>query len=111
MNTAGRKAKGRRLVLDIKDWLHKLFPSFEDEDIIVPNPSSPGEDLKFSPDFRTSFPYSVECKNQEGLSKIYGFMEQAESNCNGYTPIVICKSNHKKPLVIMKLEDFGKLIK
>lgn len=89
MNTAARKAKGRSLVLEVKAWLHKLFPEFQDEDIIVPAGSQPGEDLKFSPAFREMFPYSLEMKRQEGLSKVYGFMDQAVKNCNGQTPVVI----------------------
>lgn len=111
MNTSGRKAKGRRLVLEIKQWLHKVFPEFTDEDIVVPTTSQPGEDLRFSTDFRRIFPYSIEAKNQEGLGKIYGFVEQAQNNCKGHTPLVVCRSNHKEALVIMKLTDFEKLVR
>jgi len=110
MNTSGRKAKGRSLVVEVKTWLHKIFPEFNNEDIIVPTTSQPGEDLKFSPKFREIFPYSLEMKRQEGLGKIYGFMEQAENNAGPHTPVVICRSNHKEALVVMKLKDWEKLI-
>lgn len=110
MNTAGRKAKGRGLVLEIKQWLHGVFPEFSDHDIIVPATSASGEDLAFSPEFREIFPYSVEAKRQEGLGKVYGFMDQATKNCGDHTPVVIMRSNHKPALVVMKLTDWEKLI-
>jgi hypothetical protein len=110
MNTQTRKAKGRSLVLEVREWLLKLFPEFQDNDIVVPTTSQPGEDIKFSPEFRKIFPYSIECKRQEGLSKVYSFMEQAEANATHYTPIVIMRSNHKEALVVMKLTDFSKLV-
>lgn len=110
MNTAGRKAKGRGLVLEFKAWLHKLYPEFEDHDIIVPATSAGGEDLKFSPKFRSIFPYSVECKRTEGLSKDYKFMEQAKGNAGDHTPIVVMRSNRKPTLVMMYLDDWEKLL-
>ena len=111
MNTAGRKAKGRSLVLEVKTWLHKVFPNFTDEDVIVPTTSQPGEDLKFSPAFRESFPFSIECKRNEALAHDYDYMEQAKSNAGNYTPIVIMRSNKKPALVQMYLTDFERMIK
>lgn len=110
MNTAGRKAKGRSLVLEVKAWLHKVFPEFNDHDVIIPATSASGDDLVLSPELRVVFPFSVECKRQEGLSKVYSFMEQAEKNCNSHTPLVIMRSNHKEALVVLKLTDFEKLV-
>jgi len=110
MNTRGRKQKGRGLVLEVKAWLHKVFPEFEDHDIIVPATSASGEDLKMSPALQEMFPFSVECKRTEGLAQDYRFMEQASNNCEGRTPIVIMRSNHKEALVMMKLSDFEKLL-
>ena len=110
MNTAGRKAKGRGFVLEIKEWLHKKFPEFTDHDVIVPATSASGDDLHLSPALRKLFPYSIECKRQEGLGKVYSFMDQASNNAGEYTPIVMCRSNHKEALVIIKLTDFGKVI-
>lgn len=110
MNTSGRKAKGRGLVLEIKAWLHKMFPEFEDHDVIVPSVSAGGEDIKLSPELRKLFPFSIEAKRTEGLGTAYKFMEQAKSNCNGHTPIVIMRSNHKPAMVQMYLSDFEKLI-
>lgn len=110
MNTRGRKAKGRGLVVEVKAWLHKQFPEFNDEDIIVPTTSQPGEDIRLSPALRAMFPYSIECKRTEGLAQDYKFMEQAISNCNGHTPLVIMRSNHKEAMVMMRLSDFERLL-
>lgn len=110
MNTRGRKAKGRGLVLEVKEWIHKQFPEFCDHDVIVPATSASGEDLVISPELRKLFPYSVECKRTEGLAQDYKFIEQALNNCSGHTPIVIMRSNHKEPLVMMYLKDWEKLL-
>lgn len=108
MKTSQRKAKGRSFVLEIKEWLHRTFPWTVDHDVIVPATSAGGEDLVLSPQLRAVFPYSLEMKRQEGLSKIYDFMKQAQNNSKGHTPIVICRSNRQPPLVIMTLEDWSK---
>lgn len=110
MNTQGRKAKGRSLVVETKAWLHKLFPEFVDADVIVPTTSQPGMDLKLSPELTKMFPYAIECKRTEGLAQDYKFMTQAEANAEGLTPIVIMRSNRQKPLVMMYLEDWEKLL-
>jgi hypothetical protein len=110
MDTRGRKAKGRGLVLEVKSWLHQMFPEFNDHDVVVPSTSAPGEDIKLSPELRELFPYSVECKRTEGLAQDYKFMDQAISNCNGYTPLVIMRSNRREALVMMRLTDFEKLL-
>jgi hypothetical protein len=110
MNTAAKKQKGRSLVLEVKEWLHKIFPEFKDDDIIIPATSQPGEDIKLSPALRKLFPFSIECKRQEGLGKVYSFMEQAQSNAGTNTPIVIMRSNHKEALVVISLKDFEKLL-
>lgn len=110
MNTQARKAKGRSLVLEVKQWLLEQFPEFNDHDVIIPATSASGEDLQLSPELRKLFQYSIECKRQEGLSKVYSFMEQCEANAGTNTPLVIMRSNHKEALVVMKLTDFSKLV-
>lgn len=110
MNTRGRKAKGRGLVLEVKAWLHSVFPEFTDHDVIVPATSAGGEDVVISPELRAIFPYSIECKRTEGLAQDYKYMDQASNNSLGHTPIVIMRSNHREALVLIKLKDFEKLI-
>jgi hypothetical protein len=110
MNTRGRKQKGRGLVLEVKAWLHRMFPEFKDHDVIVPATSAGGEDIRLSPELRSMFPYSIECKRTEGFGNIYKAMDQAVSNCNGHTPVVILRSNHREALVVMRLDDWEKLV-
>lgn len=110
MKTSSAKAKGRRLVLFVKEWLLSVYTHLESDDVSTPAGSSPGEDIKLSPLARKAFPFSVECKAQEGISKVYGWVEQAKTNSNDYTPIVIARSNRKEALVIMTLNDFETII-
>jgi hypothetical protein len=110
MNTQGRKAKGRSLVIEIKQWIHKMFPEFTDHDVIIPATSAPGEDLLLSNQLRQVFPFSVECKRTEGLAQDYKFIEQSKKNAGTNMPIVMMRSNRKPTLVMMYLTDFEKLI-
>ena len=111
MKTSARKAKGRSLVLEVKGWLHRVFPWTVDHDIIVPATSAAGADLVLSPQLTAVFPYSVECKRTEGFSAVYAAYEQSQSNSAGLTPIVILRSNRKPALVVISLDDFERLIK
>jgi hypothetical protein len=111
MNTAGRKAKGRNFVLEIKAWLHGIFPASVDHDVIVPATSAPGEDLVFSPEFRAQFPYSLEMKRQESAGVIHRHMEQAAKNAGAYTPVVIMRANRQEPLVVMRLKDWENYVR
>lgn len=72
---------------------------------------SNGLDIKLSELARKSFPFAVECKNQERSKVIYDWYEQSVSNAEGLIPIVIIKKNYKKPMVIVSWEDFKSIIK
>lgn len=112
MRTSQRKAKGRSFVLEVKQWLHNMFPWTVDHDVIVPATSAPGEDLVLSPQLRAVFPYSLEMKRQEGFANVYSAYEQCVSNTPlGCSSLVIIRSNRQKPLVIISLETFEKLVK
>ena len=60
---------------------------------------------------QAQFPFSIECKRQEGYAKIYKDYEQACNHKHPGTPIVVLKSNRKSPLVVMSWEDFVQLVK
>ena len=101
MNTASRKAKGRRLQNKIRDLLIEHFSEeLEDDDIRCAIMGESGEDLKLSPAARKLIPYSIECKNQEKLN-IWDSLEQAEENSKGYTPILIFKRNRSKTYAVV----------
>lgn len=67
---------------------------------------SDGVDVQLSKIAQDKFPYAVECKAQEGFSKLYGFYDQAKENAGQLTPIVVLRSNKKEALVILKFDDF-----
>ena len=97
MKTQSAKAKGRRFQQWVRDVLiEKLKIHPEDEDLIMARAA------------RESFPYSIECKNQEALN-VWKSYEQAEANSGDYEPILFIKRNNQKPLVVIDAEHFVKL--
>jgi len=90
MNTATRKAKGKRLQKYVCNLILKFFPILSEKD-------------------KKIFPYSIECKNQERMKYLWEAYEQAISNSKKLEPLVIIKINNKKPLVVLDAEYFIKL--
>ncbi len=82
----------------------------DEEDLESRPMGSSGEDIIMGKQTRQIFPYSVECKNQEKVN-IWSAMEQAESNCKSYEPLVVIKKNGKKPLAVVDAEYFVELHK
>ena len=107
MKTSSAKAKGRRLQQWFRDLLIEKL-EVHPEDIESRSMGAGGEDLIMARAARKKFPYSIECKNQESVN-VWKAYEQAESNCKGYTPIVVMKKNNKKPLVVVDAEYFVRL--
>ena len=109
MNVKSSKAKGRRLQNNLRDILRKVFPSLEDDDIKSQTMGMTGEDIVLSPAAKKVIPYSFECKNVERLN-IWQAIEQAETNCEDRTPVVVIKRNRTNPYVVLDLNKFIKLI-
>jgi len=107
MKTQSAKAKGRRLQQWIRDVLIEKL-NIHPEDIESRSMGAGGEDLIMARAARESFPYSVECKNQEKIN-IWESYKQAEENSKDYEPIVVLKRNNHKPLVLVDAEYFVKL--
>lgn len=106
MKTSSAKAKGRRLVLALRDAVLKTFPELEPDDLIVPATSQPGCDLKLSPLARRLFPFGVECKNVEKLN-VWSALEQAEANCPpNLTPLLVFGRNRSTTYVSLRLDQF-----
>ena len=104
MQTQSCKSKGRRL----QQWIRNLLVerlNIHPEDIESRSMGAGGEDLIMSRAARKSFPYSVECKNQEKIN-IWSAYEQASQNSGDYVPIVVIKRNRSKPLVVIDAEEF-----
>ena len=104
MKTQSAKSKGRRL----QQWLRNVLVeslNIHPEDIESRSMGAGGEDLIMSRAARKSFPYSIECKNQEKIN-IWSAYQQAQENSKGYTPIVVLKRNNVKPLILIDAESF-----
>lgn len=110
MKTASAKAKGRALQKMLCSTLLSRFPELELDDITSRSMGANGEDILLSPAARRLIPYSFECKNLAAFIG-HSYIEQAVSNCPPTAkPIAVVKSNHKKPVVVMYLEDWVNLL-
>ena len=97
MKIKSSKAKGRKLQNLVRDKLREVFitnwtkmPKLQDDDIKSQTMGMTGEDIVMSPAAKRLIPYSFECKNVEKLN-VWSALEQAESNCDGRTPILVFK--------------------
>ena len=55
-------------------------------------------------------PFKVECKRYKRIGKVYEWMEQATEACEvGDVPIVACRADGERWLVVMGLDDWVKL--
>ena len=104
MKTQSAKAKGRRLQQWIRDLLIEKL-EIHPEDIESRTMGAGGEDLIMARAARESFPYSIECKNQEKIN-IWEAYKQAEDNSKDYEPVVVLKRNNQKPLILVDAEYF-----
>ena len=107
MRTASRKAKGRKLQNTVRDVILDFFPDLTEDDVRVAIMGETGADIKLSKKAKDLLNICIECKNQEGIKKIYDFYEQAVNHGKGETPAtLIMKSNRRSPLVVIDLLDF-----
>ena len=104
MRPQSAKSKGRRLQQWVRNVLVESL-NIHPEDIESRSMGAGGEDLIMSRAARKSFPYSIECKNQEKIN-IWSAYQQAQENSKGYTPIVVLKRNNVKPLILIDAESF-----
>ena len=109
MNTATRKAKGKRLQKFVCNLILKYHTILEDKDVQSIRMGRKGEDIQLSEKAKKFIPYSIECKNQEKMKYLWNSYEQAVSNANQLEPMVVLKINQKKPLVLIDAEHFFKL--
>lgn len=110
MNTSSAKSKGRRLQQFVVSAILKCFPELTERDVQSTPMGSNGEDIRLSEAAAKLFPFSPEAKNQERLA-IWEALEQAESNANGLTPIVVFKRNRSKTYVALEFDRFMEIIK
>ena len=110
ISVAARKQKGRLMQQQLMRLLLAKFPQLEPDDITSRSMGANGSDLLLSPAARKLIPYDFECKS---LARFVGhsYIEQAASNCpKNAIPVAVVKANHKKPVVIMYLDEWIKTL-
>jgi len=110
MKPQSAKSKGRKHQQWLRDLIYKTFPILKAGDVESRSMGAGGEDIMLSPKARKLFPFSVECKSKKAIA-IYKDYEQAQANAGKYEPLLVVKANHKKPLAILDVEYFMKLVK
>ena len=109
VKTQSAKAKGRRFQQWVRDKLIEIL-NIHPEDIESRSMGAGGEDLIMARAARESFPYSIECKNQEKVN-LWESYKQAVENSGKYEPVVFIKRNNHKPLVVVDANYFINLHK
>lgn len=110
MKPASAKAKGRVLQQYLCNKLVGAFATLEPDDVTSRSMGANGEDVLLSPAARRLIPYSFECKNLAAFVG-YTYLDQAVSNCpKTAKPVAVVKANHKKPVVVMFLDDWIKML-
>ena len=110
MKPQSAKAKGRNLQKYVVELILRLFPSLLPDDVTSRSMGAGGEDVLLSPMARRLLPISIECKNRASFA-IYKDYEQCTANSGCNEPVLIIKGNRKKPLVVVDLEHYLKLLK
>lgn len=111
MRTSSAKAKGRRASQEVKDLLLAVLKDLQDGDIIVTPSGVTGPDLHLSPKASESFPFVIECKNQESIA-IWSAIAQSQSHAKNTTlkPVLFFKRNRSEMFVALRAEDFLKAV-
>ena len=110
MKPASAKAKGRILQQLLCKTLLSRFIELEPDDITSRSMGANGTDVLLSPAAKRLIPFDFECKNIAAFVG-YNFLSQAEANTGkGRKPCAVVKANHKRPVVIMYLDDFMELL-
>ena len=110
ISVASAKAKGRKLQQWVRNYLQQHLKGVEDDDITSTPGGVNGPDIGLSPLARRLFPWTVECKARSSFA-IYAALEQAETNCDGRTPVVVFKRNRSKTYVAIEFTEWLKTIK
>lgn len=86
-----------------------LFPELTTDDVRSTSMGAGGEDVLLSQAARQLIPLQIECKNKREVAVINWLKQAAEHG--DYTPIVVAKQNHSKPVVVIDALTFFKWIR
>jgi hypothetical protein len=111
MKTSSAKAKGRDLQKFVRDLILANSIGLTEDDVRSTAMGQGGEDVQLSSLARQQFPYSIECKSRASFA-FYKDYEQAKRNTpEGSEPLLVCKANYKKPVVIVDADYFFSKVK
>ena len=111
MKTSSAKQKGRRLASKVRESLLQWAPDLNEGDIHVTPSGVTGPDLYLSPLALKTYPFAIECKNQEAIN-IWASIKQSESHVKtDEIPVLVFSRNHAEVMVCLKLENFLKLVR
>ena len=112
MTPTSKRRKGAHLQNLVRDKVLKAFPHLKPNDIVTAKNGQNGPDLLLSKVARKLVGFNFECKFQQRLSTIYTWKKQSDISAKGkLIGTVVMKMNSRKPLVVLDLDDFIKLIK
>lgn len=108
MKPQSAKAKGRKLQQWVRDKILHYCSSLEPDDVKSTSMGAGGEDVQLSPAARRQYPISIECKSRASYA-FYKDYDQAVINCpDKAEPLLVCKANHRNPVVIVDADWFFK---
>jgi hypothetical protein len=89
----------------VRDKLLELYPSLLPDDVRSTPMGVTGEDVQLSPQARSFFPFTVECKSRKSFA-IYKDFEQASGHRKDVPGILFIRADRKQPLVILDADLF-----
>ena len=111
MNPTSKKRKSALLQNMVKDKILKAFPHLKKKDVVTASTGQNGPDIVLSKVARKLVGVNFECKNQNKMKTVYNWYKQSSKGQHKLMPVVVCKMNTRKPMVVLDLDDFFNLIK
>ncbi len=109
MKQISRRRKGRRLQNLVRAKILSTFDILRPTDVTAKTGEN-GADIRLSKIAKRILPYQFECKNQEKFETLYKFYKQSKKY-GRLEPVLVCKMNEKKPILVMDLDHFFEIIK
>ena len=103
-----RKARGRRLQQYVAKAVRDLF-GLHDRDVRSAPMGTGGMDVVLSEKASRIWPYACECKNTERLD-LWGSWEQAKTNSEELTPLLVVKRNRSDTLAVIDFDTFMEIL-
>ena len=110
MKQINRRRKVWRLQNLVRAKILSTFDILRPTDVSIAKTGEGEADIKLSKIVKRILPYQFECKYQERLFTLHRWFNQSRKH-GRLEPILICKMNVTKPLLIMDLDHFFDIIK